>query len=153
MFCDSEEPHINDQKPELREKGVVIIDCENNYALEDQVFKDVPWGAVKELIPIAVQKVMEIDEKTQEEAERSIFDCINANMAVKMTSPEGWYDNENDSLRKALGKTAQTKKKDWFKRQDYGEMMGNVIMAHYDELPSDCRLKQEIDAIITWMDA
>lgn len=153
LFCDSEEPHINDQKPELREKGVVIIDCENNYALEDQVFKDVPWGAVKELIPIAVQKVMEIDEKTQEEAERSIFDCINANMAVKMTSPEGWYDNENDSLRKALGKTAQTKKKDWFKRQDYGEMMGNVIMAHYDELPSDCRLKQEIDAIITWMDA
>ena len=42
---------------------------------------------------------------------------------------------------------------EWFKRQDYGELMGNVIMAHYDELPSDCRLKQEIDKISNWMDS
>ena len=95
---------------------------------------------------------MEVDHKSQEEAEQSVYDCTNSFMTVKIPSINGWFDQESPELRTALGKTAKKETMVWFKRQDYGEMMGNVIMAHYGELTEGCRLKEEIDNISNWMD-
>ena len=153
LFCDSDAKDINDKKMEFTQKKIELIDCEDKYSIEEQVFKDVPWNAVKELLAVAEQKMIEVDEKTSDEAKQSIFDCTNSFMTSKIASIDGWYDNESPELRKALGKAAKKGTMEWFKRQDYGEMMGNIIMAHYNELSADCRLKQEIDKIIDWMDA
>lgn len=152
LFCDSDAADINEKKPDFIAKEIELIDCEDKLSLEEQVFKDVSWVTVKELIPIAVRKVMEFDEKTQDEAEKSVYDSTNAKMAVKMTSFDSWYNQESPGLREALGKTAKAQKKEWFKRQDYGQMMGEVILAHYNELVEGCKLKEEIDKITNWMD-
>lgn len=152
LFCDSDENKVNKQKPVLTGMDILLIDCEDSFALEDQVFKDAPWTAVRELIALAVQKMMEVDHKSQEEAEQSVYDCTNSFMTVKIPSINGWFDQESPELRTALGKTAKKETMVWFKRQDYGEMMGNVIMAHYGELTEGCRLKEEIDNISNWMD-
>lgn len=149
LFCDSDDADINSRKMGFVEKGITLIDCEEGFAIEDQVFKDVPWAAVTELIAIAVKKL----KKKNCNPEQAIFECTNSFLTNQLESFEMLCDQESPELRTALGKTAKKETMDWFKRQDYGEMMGNVIMAHYDELPVDCRLKQEIDKIIAWMDA
>ena len=152
LFCDSDTKEINEKKPEFREKGVVVIDSEDKFSIEEQVFKDVSWNTVKELIPLAIQKMIEVDKKTPENAEQSVFDSTNSFLNNSMVNKQGWYDNESPELRKALGETAKKGTMEWYKRQDYGEMMGNIIMAHYGELAEGCRLKEEIDKISNWMD-
>jgi ABC-type multidrug transport system ATPase subunit len=151
LFCDSDDDDINKQKQTFVAQGIELIDCESNNAIENQVFKDVSWATVKELIPIAIQKVMEDDGKSQEEAEESVFSSTNARLINKMASMDHWYDIENNELRIALGETA--KKKEWYKRQSYGERLGQIVLMHYGELAEGCKLKNEIDAISNWIDA
>lgn len=151
LFCDSDDDEINIQKQAFVSQGIELIDSDSNNAIENQVFKDVSWATVKELIPIAIQKIMEDDGKSQEEAEESVFRSTNARLINKMASIENWYDMENNELRIALGETAKEKK--WYKRQSYGERLGQIILKHYGELAERCKLKNEIDAISNWIDA
>lgn len=151
LFCDSDAEAINKQKQAFVDQGITLIDCEDSYAIEEQIFKDVPWEAVRELIPLATQKLMEDDGKTQAEAEDSVFSSTNAQMMNKIGSKENWFDNDSTELRTALGKAS--KKKDWYKRQSYGEFLGQIVLAHYGELAEGCKLKREIDAISNWIDS
>lgn len=151
VFCDSDVENINSIKPQFNDNGIVVIDCENTFSIEEQIFKDVPWNTVQELIPIAIHKVKHDDNKNNDEAVKSVFDSTNSYLTNKMTSMDNWYATESEALRTALGKAA--KKKEWYKRQYYGELIGNAILAHYNELPTDCKLKQEIDSISNWIDA
>ncbi len=150
LFCDSDAESINSQKLSFSDVGILIIDCDDNLALEQQVFCDVSWDTIKELIMLAVQKIKEDGNKLEEEAMKSVYDRTNSCLQNKMTSMNDWYSNENKELRCALGLAA--KSGEWYKRQSYGEMMGAIILSHYDELSERCKLKTEIDAISKWID-
>ena len=150
LFCDSDCDDINSHKQEFKDAGIQIFDCADGYSIEQQVFNDVPWNVVKSLIQIAVRKIAEEDVVSNEDAEKRIFDSTNANLQNKITQIENWYDNDSVELRQALGATA--KKKEWYKKQTYGELMGNCILEHYSDLSDDCRLKGIIDALSTWID-
>lgn len=151
LFCDSDANDINEKKQQFKERGIILIDCEDSFSIEEQIFKDVPWNVVQELILIAIHKVEEDNAITKEEAERSVFDSVNSFLAKKMTYSEDWCVGESETLRIALGKAA--KKKEWYKRQSSGEQIGGVIMAHFDELTEGCRLKKEIQSISNWIDS
>ena len=112
LFCDSDAEAINKQKQAFVDQGITLIDCEDSYAIEEQIFKDVPWEAVRELIPLATQKLMEDDGKTQAEAEDSVFSSTNAQMMNKIGSKENWFDYDSTEVRTALGKAA--KRKEWY---------------------------------------
>lgn len=150
LLCDSDCNDINILKPDFNKAGIKVIDCEGNYSIEQQVFKDTPWNVVKELIQIAIKKVSEDDGKTSEEAENIVFDSTNTHLYNKFTQMENWYENESTELRDALG--AAAKKKEWYKRQTYGELMGKCILKHYSGLKEGCRLKSIIDSLSNWID-
>ncbi|BFK46940.1 AAA family ATPase [Alistipes sp.] len=150
LLCDSDNTDINKRKKEFNDIGIKVIDCEEPYSIEQQVFNDVPWNVVKELIQVAVRKIAEDDGVSNKDAEKRIFDSTNANLQNKIAQIENWCDNESIELRQALGTTA--KNKDWYKRQTYGELMGDCILSHYSELSDGCRLKSMIDALSTWID-
>lgn len=150
LFCDSDADVINGQKQAFLDQGITLIDCEDNYAIEQQIFKDVPWKVVQELIPIAEQKLMEDYGKTLEEAEDSVFSSTNDRLLHKFASKDHWLDNDNEELRDALG--LASKKKNWYKRQSYGELLGQIVLSHYGDLSDGCKLKCEIDAISNWID-
>ena len=150
LFCDSDDKVLNALKPTFVSQGITLIDCEDKKAIENQIFQDVSWDTIKELIPIAIQKVMDDEGKPQGIAEQSIFDSANAQLINKMDSMEHWYEKDSPDLRIALGEAA--KKNKWYKRQSYGEQLGVIILKHYDTL-GNCKLKNEIDAISNWIDA
>lgn len=154
LFCDSdpEGKEINDLKPAYIEKKVEIIDCEEGYSIEGQVFKDVPWKVVKELLEMRMQnRIAEDKSPSVEQASRDVFSSINTKLNHKSTWSQNWFDNESKEYREAISKAAGDKK--WFKRIDYGERLGNCILKHYSELPDKTRLRAEIDSIIKWIDA
>ena len=150
LFCDSDCVNINNRKQEFRDLEINVIDSEDNCSIEQQVFKDVPWNVVKALIKIAIEKVIDDDGKTYEEAERKIFDATNAQLDCRMAQMTNWYQNESDDLRTALGLAA--KNKNWYKKQTYGERMGRCILTSYSDLAESCRLKFIIDSISNWID-
>ena len=151
LFCDSDCVNINNRKQEFRDLEINVIDSEDNCSIEQQVFKDVPWYVVKALIKIAIEKVIDDDGKTYEEAEKKIFDATNAQLDCRMAQMTNWYQNESDDLRTALGLAA--KNKNWYKMQTYGERMGRCILTSYSDLAESCRLKFIIDSISNWIDA
>ncbi len=151
LFCDSDCVNINNRKQEFRDLEINVIDSEDNCSIEQQVFKDVPWNVVKALIKIAIEKVIDDDGKTYEEAEKKIFDATNAQLDCRMAQMTNWYQNESDDLRTALGLAA--KNKNWYKKQTYGERMGRCILTSYSDLAESCRLKFIIDSISNWIDA
>lgn len=150
LLCDSDCKDINDSKQGFRDAGINVIDCEENNSIEQQIFKDSPWLVIKELIQIAIKKIIEDEGKTSEEAENQIFECVNAQLTNKISYTDDWYENESDDLRTALGIAA--KNKNWYKRQYYGQLIGECVVTHYSELPNQCRLKNIIDSISTWID-
>ena len=144
LFCDSDLTEVNEKKNELSGKGVIVCDCENLFALEQQIFYDLPWNGIKELIEYR-KKVQ--DFSLIEAGLKNIYQTI-----LKMDFPENWIDDDNIEIRNALGKLSVKKEKDWFKSIERGYDLGNICLNHYDTLKSEQRLKKQIDSIMEWID-
>jgi len=144
LFCDSDLTEVNEKKSELIGKGVIVCDCENLFSLEQQIFYDLPWNGIKELIEYR-EKVQ--DFSLIEAGLKNIYQTI-----LKMDFPENWIDDDNIKIRNALGKLSVKKEKDWFKSIERGYDLGNICLNHYDKLKSEQRLKKQIDSIMEWID-
>lgn len=148
VFCDSDDPAINTQKKDLTKLGVQINECENNHSIEQQVFKDLQWDGVIELVKHRI-------EDKGIESIKSTF--LNAKLG---NFPEDWENEESAAFRNALGKAAGYKKekidgnyedKSWFKRIDHGLYLGTVICKYYEQMENN-HLKQMINNLSKFMD-
>jgi ABC-type lipoprotein export system ATPase subunit len=50
LVCDSDDKSVNPKKGNVRNNNIPIFDCDSDCSLEQQIFTDVSWGIVKELI-------------------------------------------------------------------------------------------------------
>ena len=153
LFCDSdpEGKEINDLKPVFRKNGISIMDCEDGYSIEGQVFKDMPWSIVKELIAIHMNnRIKEEKDESIEQSSKSILSSVKSKLNSQIVWSENWMDSESPELRNAISKTAGEKK--WFKSVGYGIQLGDCLLSHYSELSEDCHLKKELDSLINWID-
>jgi len=138
VLCDSDKDgELKITKSELIKMGIKIFDWENNNSIEEQVFQDLSWEAVKKIILY----------KENETSEHSIIDCIKN--GLKRDLPSNWKELDNPEIRQCLGKIA--KKKDWFKRIDHGEFLGSIIFEFYDQM-KDKRLRGQIENLSNWID-
>lgn len=140
VFCDSDDEGINNKKQALRDKQILIIDCDDTYAIEQQLFNDLPWDEVIQLIKYA------IDEKTEQgilatTGKESISDLIT---------------NDSLEIRNLLGEKAKgykenTKKiEGWYKRIDHGEFIGKLWFESLNRLEGK-KLKSQYDELVKWI--
>ena len=139
VFCDSDDSELNLSKEELRELGVKIFDCDINNAIEQQVFQDLPWEGVQELIDYVI--------KSKNITEKQIVDSVKSKYYG--TFPERFRDTDTPEMRKAIAKASIVK--EWFKRIDHGEFLGSVIFNYFEEM-NDKKIKKQIEDISTWID-
>lgn len=136
-FCDSDDNDINGKKEELTEHGVKVIDCADTNAIEQQLFSDLPWGEVINLMNYAVDN----------HGEQSVFDRLSIKSLDEL--------QDNKEVRELIGQKAKGAGKDnkngWFKRIDYGEKLGRVWFGSLNEIEGT-RLKSQYDALINWID-
>jgi hypothetical protein len=140
ILCDSDVPEINAGKMTLRESGIDIFDCEPDISIEQQIFDNIPWDGVKKLIDYA--------KKSHYRCESDMIDSVKARYPGRF--PENWLNSDTNELRKAIGLTA--KKKEWFKRIDHGEELGNVIFEYFDEIGTEKHLRQMLVDLSAWVD-
>ncbi|MDN3620197.1 ATP-binding protein [Polaribacter undariae] len=140
VFCDSDDKVINNKKDALIKLGIEIIDCENDNSLENQLFKDICWSAVKELVLYAVE------EKDLKSIQNSVSAVYKKNYKEKEYS---WITVDSIEMRNVLGEVS--KKKGWFKRIDHGEKIGEIYHKYSQEsiLPY---LNKQVDKLSNWID-
>lgn len=151
VFCDSDNDAkiadkerrttFRDEKNNLKDSGVELIECIPDNAIENQVFDDLPWQGVLELVDYALKSHC----KSNDSIKQSIQSHYN-----KGTLPENWKENDSEDLRKAIGNTS--KKNKWFKKIYLGEFLGDVIFKYFDEMKDEKHIKQMLLRLSTWID-
>jgi putative ATP-dependent endonuclease of the OLD family len=141
LFCDSDLEEINKKKDVWKAEGVSIFDCDEGLCLEQQVFKDMSWQGIKELLQYA------------ENENTDSFSAIFKN--YKETPINEW--NDDIELRNkiiAIFKPTKkgTTKRDWFKKIHHGEFLGKVIFQHFEELNEKSRLRKSLNDLSGWID-
>lgn len=141
VFCDSDDSKLKPTKEELRKSGVKIFDCENNNSIEQQVFQDLPWNGVKELIGYVI-KNKNITDKQIADSIKSKYDGV---------FPEDFKNTDTLEIRQAIAKASIVDKKEWFKRIDHGEFFGSVIFNYFEEM-NDKKIKLQLENLSAWID-
>lgn len=139
LFCDSDVPAINDKKASLRGKGILIIDTDVNNSIEAQMFLDLNWTGIEELIKYRM---------TFKDLE-----YIKAQVSKHHSTPfiENALTIDTPEIRQALSIASTEKDKDWFKRTDHGEYLGEVCCRHMESIKGK-KLHSQIEALNKWID-
>jgi hypothetical protein len=140
LLCDSDKKETDKSKIELRALGVTIVDCEENNSSENQIFKDLDWFGVIELIESLDFENNDSDLESLKVTYRNLgYGDL----------PIDWWNTDTPQIRDVLGKTA--KKYKWYKRIDYGENLGKVCCNKYSK-NSATMLNRQLFNLFNWID-
>lgn len=132
VFCDSDRDDINKMKPTYLKAGIGVVDCDENYSIEEQLFKDLSWKVVIELINYAIDQ-----GNTQ-----SIVDSTGKSI-------EELTKEDTNEVRILIGEKA--KKHGWFKRIDHGEFIGETWFDSLQEIEGK-QLCKQYDLLNEWIE-
>jgi energy-coupling factor transporter ATP-binding protein EcfA2 len=142
VFCDSDDDSsLKPTKNDLRTADIKIFDCDVGFSIEQQIFKDLPWDAVKKLLDY-VMKNRNISEEQLKESIKSKYGT---------EFPDDFKNTDNPQMRDAIGKASLIKEKEWFKRIDRGEFLGEIIFSYFESLDGK-KLKTQLDNLLSWID-
>lgn len=145
VFCDSDrDDDLSPSKIDLQNNEIQVFDCDDGNSIEKQVFNDLPWDAVLELINYV------------SDTHNLSPDALKASVESKYQNgalPDDWIDSIGDTaeLRQALSEASTSGDKEWFKRIDHGEILGQIIFKYFDQI-DDTKLKVTLQGIIDWVD-
>ena len=145
VLCDSDDENINATKAEWAKKGIEFFDCDAQLCIEKQVFNDLPWEAITELI----EYVLTTQKKGDETALKS---SISAKCPPAVPLKDNWRDDDILEVRKALAEASIVKNKEWFKSVGHGEKLGDTIFKYIDKIDDDTKLKNSLLGLSCWID-
>lgn len=146
LFCDSdlkkrEKLKLKSDKALLASKGVKIVDWGEDNDIEMQSALDLPYKGVIDMCNHALANKI----STKNMINSEIMKILKSNK-----SPVEWWKEDSLENRKAIGQIAG--QFSWFKNITLGELLGNIIFNHYDEISEDARLKKSFNNIMNWID-
>lgn len=141
VFCDSDDSKIKPTKEELKNSDVKIFDWDNNNCIEHQVFQDLPWDGVKELIDYVI-KNKSIEERQLKESIKSKYEG---------TFPGDFKNTDTPEMRQAMGKASLINDREWLKRIDHGEFLGSIIFKYFDNMKGK-KLERQLASLLSWID-
>jgi len=141
LFCDSDDTTVNAAKSTFDR----VFDCENDMCIEEQVFKDLSWSGVTNLIDYVVNNHKNGDIQP-------IKQSVSDKYLLSDQFPEDWQNSDTQEMRKAIAGAATVKKKEWFKAVHHGEALGKIIFEHFDDLDESSKLKNSLSGLSSWVD-
>lgn len=142
LFCDSDDSPVNKTKASLEEQGVKIFDCDSDKCIEQQVFSDLPWEGIKELLIYA---------------QENNTNAFNSAFSEHISTPiDQWQ--ENDGLRRKVVSEFKAKPngsagKKWFKAIHHGEILGSIAFKYMNEMADDKPLFKILKGLSDWIDS
>lgn len=137
VFCDDDNRDIDKSKEKALRKGIKVVLCDEGKSIEQQLFNDLPWQGVCDLIDYAIRE--HGDKVLQNSAYNNIDEIKKLN------------EEEQVNARIYFGGKAKTAEHSWFKRIHHGEAIGQLWIKYYNELSQESTLKKEYDEIIKWI--
>ena len=143
VFCDDDVRKLDEEYEKIIAKGIKVVKCKKDFAIEQQIFDELPWEGVCELVEYAIsehgedKKILPIEK----------FDCETVD---ELRSCQA---DKQAGIREALAKAAKANTDNgcWFKNIHHGEFVGRIWIKYLDHLPEDSVLKREYDEIIGWI--
>jgi hypothetical protein len=144
-ICDSDDAEYSPTKTELEEQGVTVIEWSGGVSIEERIVMDLPIEGVQDFI----DKAKEIRNDDQAIHQEISSRCNIAGAEFEGNVQEFVDDVGSENARAAIGLAA--KKKGWFKRIDWGELMGKVVIQHLSNSNKDSNLTTNINALKGWI--
>ena len=142
LFCDSDDPSVNEGKNSLEEAGIIIFDCESNKCIEQQIFSDVHWDGVKELLKYVQDHFTE---------------SFSAAFPDHITTPIERWEESSDLRNKVISefkvKPNGNSGKKWFKAIHHGEKLGDITFKYLFEIDENCHLRKSLTKLSDWIDS
>ena len=135
-FNDDDNKDILSSKTEAERTGVRMAICDPGNALEQQLFNDVPWDIVIELVQLAKSIY----------SEEAVVSCLDIRSISELKDTA---DKCKPEIRQKLG--IQSKQKGWYKNVTDGESLGNILFLHMDKMEDDKTLHKELKKLIDWI--
>lgn len=142
LLCDSDDSTLNSSKAEWRQNGVSIFDCENELCLEEQLFLDLPWQVILEIIGEIV-----LDQYPDE---TSFLSSVESKFNGNGAFPVDWRDSDTKNMRDAFANVST--QKEWFKRVDRGQNLGTIILKNFGLIEDDKHIKKTVTDLSNWID-
>ena len=137
VFCDDDNRDVDKDKEDARNNGIEIVLCDKGKSIEQQLFNDIPWEGVCELLDYAIQEHGE-----QKIIESNGFGSVKEIKESTEESQTNW--------RIKLGDKAKSKQA-WYKNIHHGEQLGKVIIKYVSQMDKECTLRKEYEQIINWI--
>lgn len=131
VFCDSDRVDDNKYKKLWGRIGITVVDCQESYAMEEQLFSDLPWDSI----------VMLLNYLKEYGKEQSLTDSTGKTF-------EELVATDKTETRMLLGE--KSKEKEWYKRIDHGEFIGGVWFNSLDKM-KDKQLNKQFDTLTSWI--
>jgi putative ATP-dependent endonuclease of OLD family len=126
LICDNDRDEDITSKKLLTERGALIIQSEQGFCIEQQIFKDVSWSSINELFEYGrKEKVLKILRNRQflDADNNLVSDTLEIRSILGRIA--GGKEDEEDQTGSTEGKL---KKLDsWFKNISHGEVLGTLI--------------------------
>lgn len=126
--------------------GVAVLQWATGYAVEDQIAAALPITGIQEMVHLAAAVSAKDDPLA------SIVDSVKGELppgtVLSGTDVTAWMTQSGinlPELRVAIGRAAH--KANWFKNEDRGEALGDVLVAHLDEIDPTDPLLVTLDAL------
>lgn len=129
-----------------QDAGVTVLQWAPGFAVEDQIVAALPLTGVQQVVDTA----LEVSDKSDPLA--SVVDTVKANLpsdaAISGSDVSEWMIQTGvglPELKSAIGRAAH--KAAWFKNEDRGEALGNVVVDYLDEVDYGDPLLVTLDAV------
>jgi len=143
VLADSDEDiHFSDaHAEELHANGIFVVKWNDGLSIEERAFHDLTWDGVVSSFD-AARAIIGNDAALIDQVQARFGAGFEPNFSEWVDTPE---------LRAALGRTA--KEKDWFKRQDFGQIWAKAVAASLEnEDISASDLVQKLNGLRHWVD-
>ena len=116
IFADSD-GSVATEAPALRQEGIEVTLWAGTVCTEQQLFSDLPWQGVKELLALVLQ------DRDEQSIRNQVTARLPEGTVLDLTMPVAeWIDSA--TMRDVLGRTAGAT--GWYKQLHLGEAAGNV---------------------------
>ena len=139
ILIDSDDSNALNDAKEIEKLGIKTISWDGNVSTEQRIFLDIPRDKIQILIDEAVKFFTE--------------ETIKQWIKVEINKETIQYKDIESELgeqetRKLIGRLA--KKKEWYKRIDKGEILGDIIKDCYDMFDKECDIIKKLEEVKDW---
>lgn len=137
LLIDNDDRTIDLSVTNAENAGVVVHRWAFSNALEDEVIQTLPAEGLQAVVNLAV-------DIRGEQSIRAVVSAQLGNRPLTGTNVAAWQvqaEVDEPTIRTAIANAATTKDKEWFKREDRGEELAEVVIAHWSDLGDTNLLK------------